>query len=100
MTSVALLSSNEMSSNSPVVGIGVTFPEQSWAVGKSIPHENSSPPSLYPSISSSSSPAESPLCMTPPPDETGCFNIRFEGESLLLDLLQGDSNLIFGGCSC
>ena len=53
---VASSSSTEISSNSPVVGIGVTFPELlSSCVGSSIPHENSSLPSLQPSVSSSSS---------------------------------------------
>ena len=40
-------SSTEISSNSPVVGIGVTFPELlSSCVGSSMPQENSSFPSL------------------------------------------------------
>ena len=55
-SSVLVPSSTEISSSSPVVGIGVTFPEllSSW-VGSSMPQENSSLPSLYPSVSSSSS---------------------------------------------
>ena len=55
-SSALVPSSTEISSNSPVVGIGVTFPELlSSCVGSSIPQENSSLPSLYPSVSSSSS---------------------------------------------
>ena len=55
-SSVLVPSSTEISSNSPVVGIGVTFPELlSSCVGSSMPQENSSFPSLYPSVSSSSS---------------------------------------------